>query len=333
MHAIRRNVFLAGLGAAGITLAPGRVFSQGAGRIDVHHHYNPPSWETTLRAKNEFASAWKGWTPQAAIEEMDRGGVQKAMLSITTPGIWFGDDAAARKLARECNEYAAQMRADHPGRFGIFTALPLPDVAGSLQEIAYGLDTLKADGVGLLTSYVDKWIGDPAFDPIFEELNRRHALVFVHPTTAKCCVDLLPGISDSAIEYGTDTTRALARFIFSGSSTRFTNIRMIFSHAGGTMPFLDERFIHMADRTPKYKALLPNGFLPEARRFYYDTAQVTTAAPMAALTKIIPLSHIVFGTDYPYLTIVENVEGLKDCGIFNARELAAIDRNAAALLS
>lgn len=292
-------------------------------RIDVHHHYAPPAW---LNAKGVQAGFWRDWSVQRASEEMDRAGVEKALVSITTPGVWFGDDAAARRLARECNEFAATMRDDHAGRFGFFLVLPLPDVEGSLAEVAYGFDTLKADGVGLLTNYQAKWLGDPSFAPLFEELDQREAAVFVHPTAAPCCANLLPGIPDSAIEYGTDTTRAIARMIFSGSSKRYPNVRMIFSHAGGTMPFLNQRFIQLAERDKRYVELLPDGFLPEARRFYYDTAQASNAIAMGALTKIVPISQIVFGSDYPYLTIRENVESLHGCAVFGASELAQIDR-------
>jgi predicted TIM-barrel fold metal-dependent hydrolase len=334
MNDLNRAAFLGAAAASIIATEPLMTSAQSRNRIDVHHHYASPEWETTLRAKNLLAPVWKGWTPDRAIEVMDRNGVRKSMLSVTTPGIWFGDDAAARVLARSCNDYAAQMIADHHDRFGMFVALPLPDIAGSLREIAYGMDTLKADGVGLLTSYTDKWLGDPYFSPIFDELNNRRAIVFVHPTTAKCCTGVLSGVPDSAIEYGTDTTRAISQLIFSGWTIRYPNIRMIFSHGGGTMPFLIDRFVHLADRDPRYQKLLPNGFLPEARKYYYDTAQVSNAAAMSALMKLIPLSHVLFGTDYPYLSIEENVDGLKQCGVFAARDLATLDsRNASDLFA
>lgn len=304
--------------------------ASGACRIDVHHHYAPPGW---LRSLDVWPQPWKEWSPAGTIEEMDRTGTEKAVLSITTPGVWFGDDVAARKLARECNEFAATLRAQHPGRFGIFTVLPLPDLEGTLQELAYGLDTLHADGVGLLTSYRAKWLGDPYFAPVFEELDRRKAVVFVHPTVAECCKGLLPGIPDAAIEYGTDTTRAIARIVFGGSSKRYPGIRFIFSHAGGTMPFLNQRFVQLAARDTNYAALLPDGFLPEVRRFYYDTAQASNPVAMGALLQVVPLSQVVFGTDYPYLTIAENVTALQSCKMFGAAELTAITReNAVRLL-
>ena len=329
----RRSV-LAGLAAAGAGLAgaPGAAAAQApARRIDVHHHLTPPDYVAALAPRKLLQPPTLGWTPQRAIEEMDQGGVAVSITSITTPGLWFGDAAAAGRLARACNDYAAQLVADHPRRFGMFASLPLPDIEGSLKEIDYGLDELKADGVAMFTSYGDKWLGDPAFAPVFEELNRRKAVVYTHPTTADCCVNLVPGINDSAIEYGTDTTRAIARMIFGGASARYPDIRMIFSHAGGTMPFLIGRFERIA-RTPQFAAALPKGFGGEAQRFYYDIAQTAQPGAMFALRTVVPVSHILFGTDYPFLTAAYHVEQIRKSGVFSARELMAIDRENAARL-
>jgi predicted TIM-barrel fold metal-dependent hydrolase len=257
---------------------------------------------------------------------MDKAGVSTAVLSITTPGVSFGDDALARRLARECNEYAARLVADHPGRFGNFAILPWPNAEASLREIEYSLDALKADGIGMLTSYGDKWFGDPYFAPVFEELNRRKAVIYTHPTSANCCRNAMPGIPDTAIEYGTDTSRAIVRTVFSGSSVKYPDMRIIFSHAGGSMPFLIERLVNLA-KTPQYAAQLPKGYVAEATKFYYDTAQASNAAAMGALRKVAPVSQIVFGTDYPFRTSAEHVRNLKECGVFNAAELRAIHRD------
>ena len=173
-------------------------------------------------------------------------------------------------------DYAAKIRNDHPGRFGMFVNLPLPDVDGSLAEIEYGMDQLKADGVCLFTSYGDKWLGDPAFDKVFAELNRRKCVVYVHPTTCTCCTNMLPGFPDSAIEYGTDTTRAIARLVFSGTFARCPDIKMIWSHGGGTMPFLYDRF-NNATKMPQYKDQFPGGWTPVANKMFYDVAQVPSS--------------------------------------------------------
>src|SRR5688572_33366381 len=166
------------------------------------------------------------------------------MLSITAPGVWFGDAQEARALAREMNDYAAaKMVSDYKGRFGLFAVLPLPDVDGSLREIEHVFDTLKADGVGLLTSYGNQWLGDKAFVPVFEELNRRRALVYVHPTDAACCPNLVPGVAAQMLEYPTDTTRTIASLIVSGTASRTPDVRYVFSHAGGTLVAIAGRFL------------------------------------------------------------------------------------------
>ena len=312
-------------------------------RIDLHHHIASPGWVRTLEMQGKLRALWLKWSPTNAVENMDRDGVVTAVGSITTPGVWFGDTVSARKLSRECNEYAARLVADFPGRFGSFATLPMPDIEANLAEIEYALDVLKADGICMFTSYGaytnhgDKWLGDTAFFPVLEEINRRKAVVYVHPTSPCCCCHCLPYLLSATIEYGTDTTRAIASLVFTGASTRFKNIRFIFSHAGGTMPFLIERFFqqkHSQDLAPGQlqkqltrRQLSRIDPLREVCRFYYDTAQATHVAPMSALAKVVPVSQIVFGTDFPYRTIAEHVEGLKKSGVFNAVELRAIYRN------
>ena len=301
------------------------------GRIDVHHHIVPPSLLQAL-GPQRLAGGSAAWTPAKALEEMDQGGVSSGMSSIAPAGDPFSDPSTAVRLARECNEYSARLAADHPGRFGVFAALPLPNIDASLKELAYAFDTLKADGLGLFTVYGNKWLGDPIFNPVFEELNRRNAVVYTHPNTADCCRNLLPGVGDGSIEWGTDTTRAITLMIFGGAAARYPNVRMIFSHGGGTMPFLVERFVGMAN-SAQNKPKFPQGFGGAAGKFYYDTAQVANPAAMSALSKVVPISQIVFGTDYPFRTPAEHVKGLKECGVFSARDLQRIDReNALPLL-
>ena len=293
-------------------------------RIDVHHHVSPPEYLAELGPNQRLTPQTLAWTPAVALEQMDRGGVDIAITSVTTPGLWFGLHSHARRLARSCNEYAAKIRLDHPGRFGMFVNLPLPDVEGSLREIEYGLDVLKADGVSLFTCYGDKWLGDPAFDAVFDELNRRKAVVYTHPTTCTCCTNMLPGLNDSMIEYQTDTSRAIARLVFSGTAARCPDIQVIWSHGGGTMPFLIDRYIN-ATRLPQYRSQFPDGFLPVARRFYYDTAQVPNRPALSALTGVVPVSRILFGTDFPWLTAEHHVKGITESGLFSEQDLKAID--------
>jgi predicted TIM-barrel fold metal-dependent hydrolase len=330
---MRRREFLTSFAAAGIgALLPAeRSFSQTANvRIDVHHHIVPPSLVRAVGAQR-LGTASANWNTTQALEAMDQAGVSTGISSIAPAGDPFSDRATAVRLCRECNDYAARLVADHRRRFGIFASLPLPNIDASLREIEYAFETLKADGVGLFTNYGDKWLGDPAFNPVFEELNRRNAVVYTHPNTANCCRNLLPNIGDGAIEWGTDTTRAIAQIIFGGAAARYPNVRMIFSHGGGTMPFLVERFTTMA-RGPQFASKFPRGFAGVAANFFYDSAQVANSAAMSALSKVVPISQIVFGTDYPFRTLADHVKGLKECGVFSTAELQAIDRNALTLL-
>ena len=157
-------------------------------RIDVHHHIVPPAYLSVVRGLARFHI--KSWSPAESLEDMDRSGVTTAMTTVTVPGFRFGDVEQTRRLVRLCNDYGARLTHDHPGRFGLFAALPLPDIDGSLAEIAYALDELKAEGIGLFTNYGTTWIGDPAYDAVFSELNRRRAVVYVHPDAPDCCKNI-----------------------------------------------------------------------------------------------------------------------------------------------
>jgi predicted TIM-barrel fold metal-dependent hydrolase len=299
-------------------------------RIDVHHHHTPPPYLAALVAGN-IPGPVRDWTPDKSLADMDQAGVATALTSITTPALRFLDDPGARKVARECNEYSAKLAGDSKGRFGMFAAMPMPYVEATLQEIAFALDTLRADGIGLLTSYGDKWLGDPAFAPVMSELNRRKAVVYTHPTTANGCANLIPDVPESIIEWGTDTTRTIASLVFSGTAARLPDVKWIFSHGGGTLPFLTERFVRLPSINKHLAARVPHGVEHELRRFYYDTAQAAHPYALASLTKLVPVSQIVFGTDFPYRTAAEHVKGLTGYG-FGASDLLAIDRGNAVRL-
>jgi predicted TIM-barrel fold metal-dependent hydrolase len=266
-------------------------------RIDVHHHFIPPFHAEILATRRSSGRPPK-WTPQMSIEEMDKSGIATAMVSLVQPGAWFTDDVAlSRRLARECNEYGAKLVMDHPGRFGLFATIAPPDPDGSLKEIGYALDTLKADGIGVYTSYGDRYLGDPSFEPVYAELNRRKAVIYVHPTTPACCGHLIPGVGPSTIEFATDTTRTITHIVFSGVASRFPDIRWIFSHSGGTLPFLTARLEILAHQQ---KDRLPDGPEPLLRKFYYELAQGSTPGQLAALLKMAPVSQLLYGTDYPF---------------------------------
>jgi predicted TIM-barrel fold metal-dependent hydrolase len=263
---------------------------------------------------------------------MDRAGVATAITSVTTPGVWIGDDEQGRRLARESNDYAARLAGDYPGRFGIFAAVPLPQIEASLREIEYGLDVLEADGIALFTSYRDNWLGDPAFEPVMAELNRRKAVVFVHPEAPLCCRGLLPGVHEHVLEYGFDTTRAITRILFSGTALRYRDIRWIFCHGGGTTPFLAERLVRAPGLNTSLAQYVPDGVLAELQRFHYDVAQVAHPMALAALSRLVPVSQILWGTDFPFRFGTEYVKGLAEFG-FSEEDLRKIDReNALRLL-
>lgn len=316
----RRRVLL-GLSAlaAGPSLAPG---AEGPGPVpggivDVHAHFQP----SVLRALN-MPGPMAAWSLQKHLEDMAAAGVTRSILSITTPGVPETGERA-RTLARGINEDAAKLAADNGGRIGFFIAVPMDNPDSALKEIEYGFDVLKAPGVGLYTSYGAQWLGDPRFDPVFEELNRRKAICYVHPNTADCCGQLIPGVADTVVEYGTDTTRAITSFVYRGGARRFPDVRMIWSHSGGTMPFLVERF-DFADRSPASKAQAPEGFRAAVARFFYDIAQSTQAVPSRALKQLVPTDHIVFGSDYPFRTTLEHVQGLQAAQVYTASELQGI---------
>ena len=309
-------------------------------RIDVHHHFLPPQYLERLirwaKATNVGAAVQKAqvdWTIAHAIEEMDRTELATAVLSTSTPGVWFGDAAEARKLARICNEFAAKMAADHPGRFGSFASVPMPDIDGTLAEIAYALDVLEADGIGMTTSFEGAWPGDPKFTPVWEELDRRKAIVYFHPLAPDCCSALMDYVPASVVEVPQDTTRAVVSLLFSGTLARFPDIRFVFSHAGAGVPSLAGRMMNAVTRSAKIEtAVGPRGVEGELRRLYYDTANAAYAPTMAALLTLAPLSQVLFGSDYPYLTIGQNLDDMVSAGL-TAEQRRAIDTdNVRALL-
>lgn len=294
-------------------------------RIDVHHHITPPTWLAALKKAKRDNPPIANWSVQKTLDDMDKGGVATAITSPTTPQVQFMAADEAAPVARESNEYAKKLMSDHPGRFGVFAMLPLPHIDQSLKEIEYAFDTLKVDGIGCMTSYGDKWLGYSEFHPVWEELNRRKATVYTHPTGANCCVNLVQNVADSTVEYGTDTTRTIASLIFSGTAQKYPDINWIFSHGGGALTAFAERFLVQMVMGPphnaKFNREIVHGLL---RRFYYDTAAIPNPITLAALVKLVPTSQIVYGTDYPYRTAADHTKGLTE--IFSGADLSAIDR-------
>lgn len=334
-HAGRRG-FLTGLLAAGTVgalagCAPQTVTAD-AGRIDTHHHFFSPTYVKALDEKGLAPPIVKNWSIAKTLDDMDKAGVATAILSVTTPQVGFTDNASAVSLARESNEYAAGLARTHRGRFGSFAMLPMHDADAALRELAYALDVLKADGIGLLTSYGDKWLGHPSFAPVMNELNRRKAVLYTHPTVANCCINLLPKVPPTVVEFGTDTTRTIVDVVFSGTAARCPDLNFIFSHAGGTLPFLTQRLTTMPELDPSLRPQVPRGVLFELQRFYYDTAWAAHPMALGSLTQLVGPSQILFGSDYPYRTGADNIKGLIAYGL-SSGDLRAIGRgNALRLL-
>ena len=302
------------------------------GRIDTHHHLFSPAYLAELAKANLATPIARGWSVVRTLDDMDKAGVATSILSTTTPQVSFAAAANAGRIARESNEWTAKLGQDNPGRFGSFAMLPMHNTDAALRELEYALDVLKADGIGLLTSYGDKWLGHPSFAPVMDELNRRKAILYTHPTAANCCENLQTDVPPTVIEYGTDTTRTITDIVFSGTAARCPDLRFIFSHAGGTLPFLSERLIKMPVIDPRLATRVPNGVLHELKRFYYDTAWSAHPMALASLTRLVDTSQILFGSDYPYRTGADHVKGLREFG-FSAADLRAIEReNALRLL-
>ena len=308
------------------------------GRIDIHHHFLPQPYMKEEHERiagyahgNMTADRLLSWTARQALDMMDANGIDFAVGSVSTPGPWFGDVAAARRLCRGWNEVAAQTVRDHKTRFGFFATVAPPDAEGALQEIEYGLDTLGADGIGLLSNYDGKSLGDPSFAPVFEELNRRKALVYVHPTMHKNCVGLIPGLIPQGIEFPLDTTRTITSLLATGRLARCPDIRFIFSHGGGTLPFLAARITGALTRHKEFAANNPKGVAAAMSSLYCDTASAVSTPQLAAMFAFFDPTHILFGSDYPFIVPDHEIEELGHYPMTPAMR-AAIDRENALLL-
>jgi predicted TIM-barrel fold metal-dependent hydrolase len=306
-------------------------------RIDTHHHPYPPVYvektrDILKRTTHAFYDRLTKWQPGHAIEAMDKDGIAVSVLSIGTPSVWLGDVQASRTLARECNDAAARMQSDHKGRFGHFATIPLPDVDGSLREIDYLYDTLKADGIALTTNYDDKYPGEDAFAPVFDELNRRKAVVYFHPTAASFAFNRVKDIPPPTIEFPFDTTRTITSLLFSGTFSRCPDIRWIFSHGGGALGMVANRLAGLAKNRPELAARVPGGVKQELSKLYLDVVGVATPGALQAVLDIVPMSNLLFGTDYPFWTPDVTVNGLAALKL-DPSDLAAIERgNALRLL-
>jgi predicted TIM-barrel fold metal-dependent hydrolase len=299
-------------------------------RIDVHHHFYLPEYLAVMgdMAKRPMI---RDWSTARSLEEMDRNGVGTAVLSLSPPGLHHVGREETRRLARAVNEHGATMRAAHPARYGHFASVPMPDVDDTLGEIAYALDTLKADGIQFMTSYGERYPGDPYFAPVMAELNRRNALVFVHPLAPVCCAPSLRWIQPALFEFTQDTNRCVFSLLLSGTLARFPDIRFIFCHSGAAVPLLAGRAAVMGFGR-EFAEKMPNGIDHELRKLHYDVALQANRPALAALFAYVPISQVLLGSDYPFGTSADGIRGLEDYGL-GSGDLAAIYRgNAERLL-
>ena len=267
-------------------------------RIDTHHHIIPPVWADALRARSYFGGqATPAWSPQAALDLMDELDIATAIVSVGRPGVWFGNATEARALARAVNEYTAELVRAHHGRFGFFATLPLPDVEGARAELDHALDQLCADGVILLANYDGVYLGDPVYEPLFAELDRRDTVAFIHPTAPPG--PQVPGVPPFTADFLLDTTRAALNLVRHGVRARMPGLRMILSHAGGFLPFAAHRIASLTPGAGGH-VVTREDFLRDLRGFWFDTALSANGPTLAALLAFAAPERILFGSDWPY---------------------------------
>ncbi|KAK3385852.1 hypothetical protein B0H63DRAFT_523168 [Podospora didyma] len=280
-------------------------------KIDLHHHFVPDFLAKAIHDAGGDPSGWATpkWSPSSSRMIMKHLGVQTSILSVTAPGPMITKDPAEQAaLVRRLNEYAAELRDEDHSAFGFFATLPdITNTSAALAEIAYALDTLKADGVTLFTRYGDgaTYLGNPALEPVWKELDRRAVTVFVHPTTPVDKNLVNPYMLGPMIDYPHETTRTAMDMITSGTLKKFPNVKVILSHAGGTLPYLISR---LATPLRKVTDVIANwnvgtthdDALQAFRSFYYDTALSSSPHVLQLLLDSVPHDHIVFGSDFPY---------------------------------
>jgi aminocarboxymuconate-semialdehyde decarboxylase len=271
--------------------------------IDTHHHILPDFfWQET---ENEHAPvgglAPLLWSEEASISFMDDAGIDVAMVSVSTPGVHTGNSAKARALARRCNEFSAELVHAKPDRFGGFACLPLPDVDASLDELSYALDVLGLDGFVLFTNSNGVYLGDAVLEPVFEELERHKTVVYVHPNPSPDSAAHSLGLPDNLLDFPTDTNRAVAQMHYTNRFARTPNVKYIFSHAGGSIPYLAARFA-IVDEMGFIAGGQQRGTAADMfRRIYWDTALAASDPVLRMLRDVAGINQVLYGTDFPYL--------------------------------
>jgi predicted TIM-barrel fold metal-dependent hydrolase len=264
-------------------------------RIDTHQHIVPAKYAEWLKKRGVTAGGYAtpAWSAEAAIDFMDGAGIETSILSISTPGVDCGSKAKARSWAREMNEYAAEIVSNFPGRFGFFAVLTLPDVKGSIAEASYALDMLKADGVVLYSNVRGRYLGDPAWDPLMEELNARKTILFEHPSQPRG--PGVPGIPAFVADFLNDTVRSAINLAKNGCVERYPDLKIILSHGGGYVPYAAERLAYACSKDGSIES-----GVRRLRQFYYDTALSSTSFSLPSLLTFADPTRITFGSDFPY---------------------------------
>ena len=270
----------------------------GASRIDMHQHLLPPEFLAALERHGLGEWAPAAWSAEGALAIMDAHEIATGVLSLSTPGPCLGDEQEARLLTRQINERLAELVKGRPDRFGMFASVPLPDIDGSLEAIRHAYDDLSTDGVVLLASNQGTYLGDPAFEPVMAELDRRAAVVFIHPThlSGPPAAGVHPVLADFLL----DTTRAAINLVLRGIPRRYPNLKIILSHAGGFLPYAAYRVANLAaviDQDESYSDVLDG-----LSTFYFDTALSSSPSALPSLLKFARPGHVLFGSDWPYCT-------------------------------
>ncbi|MGD0150244.1 MAG: amidohydrolase family protein [Xanthobacteraceae bacterium] len=303
-----------------------------AGMIDVHFHLIPQFYREAVyeAGTGPAIGRYPDWTPELALELMDKHWIALAVLSLGQPGVGFLPPDKAAPFARRCNEYSAELIAQHPKRFGCFGLVPMHDIDAAIVESRYCLETLRFEGISLFASYGQKFLGDAAFDPLLHYLHSRHTVVHVHPSLHPSSKSLDLPWPGFMVEYPFDTTRAAVNLLFSGALDRFPNIRFILSHAGGTLPYLAWRLSVAPMIDKRLKQRTREEIFAGLKTFWYDNALASGAAPMGALSHVAATERIVFGSDWPFCNdrvVTEEVADFTAPDFLNPQTIAMIARD------
>jgi 6-methylsalicylate decarboxylase len=285
--------------------------------IDVHSH---PILPYGQGAPVGAGQKLPDWSVKSAISYMDEHNISACILS-DPDSANHATGQEARDIARRVNETLADIVSRRPSRFGAVATLPGQDADGAMTEIVYALDILKMDGVSTSTSISDVYLGEPQFDPWFEELNRRSVTLFVHPTFTKATQTLLIGLNPSVLEFMFDTTRMIANMVATGATKRFSNIKIISTHGGGTIPYLVNRIQvleHAFGVGPGRIELSSQELREGIASFYYDLTAATSEAQLGAILKLVPVSQLVMGLDFPLMPKSTFAPAIADIGRYPA---------------